>query len=315
MDDTDRRLLTLLQHEIPLRSRPFAILGEKIGIDGAEVLLRINRLKTNRLIRKIAGVFDTRKFGYKLQTAALRMNKEALESAAQAIAEFPAVLFCTARDHEWNLWITAAVPSWESSESAIRKAAQQAGVTDFRIFTDLQVVKRGGRILEPVAEPAPAFNSLEMQVIAALQDDLPLTDEPFAKIAHDLWINEAKLLEILSQLRERKIFHRISVSFFRKVHECNEALVIWQVPEEKQIEVALQLAYFDEVVFCARRTCDAVFPYNIHTLLQTPRSVSIEQAVRNLENQVGRGPRLELKTVQEYKKSRFKYFSEIGAPS
>ena len=309
MDDTDRRLLIFLQHEIPLRAQPFAAIGERLGMDGAEVLLRINRLKRNQAIRRISGVFDSKKFGYKRLTAAFHFEPAALQPAAQAIAENASVVSCTERNHFWNLWVTAAVPGWESAEAVLRRIEKQYG-SPMQLFQDLQIFKSGGQ-LQPLTEAiSHPLSALEMQVIAGLQEDLPLTDRPFERVAERLWITEAKLFETLHRLRERKILHRVSVSFSRKTQAPDELLVIWQVPEEKQAEAGFKFAYFDEVIFCARRASGPDFPYSLHTLFQSRRKTMLEAVLKQIEEQVGRGPKLELWTVKEYKKSRFIYFAE-----
>ncbi|MEY8000047.1 Lrp/AsnC family transcriptional regulator [Clostridium sp. Mt-5] len=64
MDEIDKRLLELIQNEIPIDKRPFKILGKKLLITEEEVLQRIDKLKEKGFIRRIGGIFDSRKLGY-----------------------------------------------------------------------------------------------------------------------------------------------------------------------------------------------------------------------------------------------------------
>ena len=53
MDDLDRQLLNRLQSDFPLTSAPYQLLGEELGLNEAEVLERIGRLKEQGIIRRI----------------------------------------------------------------------------------------------------------------------------------------------------------------------------------------------------------------------------------------------------------------------
>ena len=56
LDDLDRRLLVHIQEEFPLSERPFQALGEVLGADEDEVIGRIERLRDEGVIRRLAEV-------------------------------------------------------------------------------------------------------------------------------------------------------------------------------------------------------------------------------------------------------------------
>ena len=66
MDDTDRRLLNLVQEDFPLVARPFARIGERLELSEREVIDRILRLKEGRIVRQISAIFDSRMLGYRV---------------------------------------------------------------------------------------------------------------------------------------------------------------------------------------------------------------------------------------------------------
>ena len=67
MDDRDRLLLDELQNDLPLVAKPFAALGERIGMPEDEILERIERLRGEGVVRQMSAIFDTRRLGYKSQ--------------------------------------------------------------------------------------------------------------------------------------------------------------------------------------------------------------------------------------------------------
>ena len=57
------RLLAMVQEEFPLVKRPFQTLGEALGISEAETIVRLERLKSDGLIRRIGPIMDLEKIG------------------------------------------------------------------------------------------------------------------------------------------------------------------------------------------------------------------------------------------------------------
>ena len=63
MDDRDRLLLDELQNDLPLVARPFAALGDLIGMPEGENLERIEALRGEGVVRQMSAIFDTRRLG------------------------------------------------------------------------------------------------------------------------------------------------------------------------------------------------------------------------------------------------------------
>ncbi|MDP2728568.1 MAG: Lrp/AsnC family transcriptional regulator [Dehalococcoidia bacterium] len=113
LDDIDRRLLNLLQSGFPLTAKPFAALGESLGISEAETLERVQRLKAEKVIRQISAIFDSRALGYQTTLAAFRVPEDRLEEVAASVNEYPGVSHNYARNHRFNIWFTLSVPPGE----------------------------------------------------------------------------------------------------------------------------------------------------------------------------------------------------------
>ena len=59
MDATDKALLDIIQADFPLVPRPYAYLGEKLGIGEEEVLERVRRLREEHIIRRMGANFQS----------------------------------------------------------------------------------------------------------------------------------------------------------------------------------------------------------------------------------------------------------------
>ena len=53
MDTTDRRLLDALQMDFPLSPRPYAVIGEQLGLAEEEVGRRVQALRERGVIRRL----------------------------------------------------------------------------------------------------------------------------------------------------------------------------------------------------------------------------------------------------------------------
>ena len=99
MDDRDRQLLNLIQTRFPLVSRPYRGLGQLLGESELEIIERVRRLRSERIIRQISAIFDTKALGYKSSLVAMRVPSERLGEAARIINEHPGVSHNYERNH------------------------------------------------------------------------------------------------------------------------------------------------------------------------------------------------------------------------
>lgn len=124
MDDTDHRLLNRIQSDFPLVPRPFARLGEELGLSEDEVIRRVAALCREGLIRRIGPVLDPAKVGRLGALAAMNVPKGRLEAVAAAVSTFERVThnYERAPIHgtcPYNLWFTLTGESPEALAAAI----------------------------------------------------------------------------------------------------------------------------------------------------------------------------------------------------
>ena len=106
MDELDHRILQVLQDEFPLSEKPYEILAEKLGICCDELWQRTERLLDLGVIRRIGASLDSRKFCYHSTLAAISINADRVEQAAEVVGRYPEVTHSYLRDDEFNIWFT-----------------------------------------------------------------------------------------------------------------------------------------------------------------------------------------------------------------
>ena len=323
MDEKDRLLLTCLQNGLSLTPRPFGVWSAKMGLDSAELLVRIQRLKKEGTLGGIKALLDPRAFHYQSAWVAMRIGQE-LESHTEALWQHPGVIYGCEREHEFNVWFFITAPADHDLELHVR-CLEKLAEAQRTLFLPVRKVFKGIDLLSSLSAGAfPAMNERfekrqkacssdltpgEIEMIRELQEPFPLTDEPYQKIAGDLGITEAQVLERMKSLAAKGCLKRIG-SFLKTPAVIAEArtLVVWQIPEEKMERIGPEIAEFREVLYADRRPSHPEFPYSLYTMIRAETAAELEVVTRRMQDRIGKWPHRVLVTVRELKKEGMKYF-------
>src|SRR5579864_7860450 len=143
LDETDKRLLNLMQGRFPIAPRPYQQVAGEAGLEEAEVLGRVQRLLDERIIRQVTPIFDTRALGYSSMLVAAKVDPENPWRAAKIINEHPGVSHNYLRNHEFNIWFTIATEpdSPLGLDRTLEVLAELAGAESVRQLPTLKLFK------------------------------------------------------------------------------------------------------------------------------------------------------------------------------
>lgn len=127
-DDTDRKILDLLQNDFPLAVQPFQVMAETLQLSQDELIARIAAMKASGLIRRIGGILDSRRLGFYSTLCAVTVPEERIEEAARIINQQPGVTHNYLRDHAYNLWFTLTAPSRQESAEVLQALQADLGL-------------------------------------------------------------------------------------------------------------------------------------------------------------------------------------------
>lgn len=113
----------------------------------------------------------------------------------------------------------------------------------------------------------PSLTDKEKKVLLALIEGLPLVSRPYEEIAQKIGLTEEEVLASITTLKEKKIIRRLGATLRHNLvgYEGN-AMVAWQVPEERLDEVGPYLASQPFVTHCYVRKSYPDWPYNLYTM-------------------------------------------------
>lgn len=130
LDDMDRRLIVATQAGLPVTARPFAAVGEQLGIPAEEVIARFERLLDLGVVRRIAAVPNHYKLGYVANGMTVwEVPEDVIDEAGRILAALPYVSHCyrrPARPPEWPYTLFAMVHATDRAQVEARVAEMAA---------------------------------------------------------------------------------------------------------------------------------------------------------------------------------------------
>ena len=132
IDDLDKKLLNILQKEFPLSRKPFDLIGEQIGLNGSEVLTRVDRLVKDGFIRRIGPVLERKSMGYAAVLCGVRVKDDLLETFSQEVNALAGVTHNYEREGDLNVWFTIIQKDMKQIEHALGALEDKFNVKIYR---------------------------------------------------------------------------------------------------------------------------------------------------------------------------------------
>lgn len=105
LNATDRRLLAALEGGLPLVSRPYAVLAERVGLAEALVIERLQALVEAGVIKRLGLVVRHHEIGYRANAMTVWDVQDArVDALGKALAASPDVTLCYRRPRRLPAW-------------------------------------------------------------------------------------------------------------------------------------------------------------------------------------------------------------------
>jgi DNA-binding Lrp family transcriptional regulator len=331
LDETDKRLMNLLQSSFPIDPEPFALVASEAELELDDVLARTQRLLDGRIIREITPIFDTRALGYESMLVAAKVDSEHPQRAAQIVNSHPGVSHNYLRTHDFNLWFTIATPPDSElglhgtlevlmRETGAESMRELPTLTLFKINMNLEMEKGTEALTAAPVEAAPPreldaqpYDEDDKALIKALQGPMAAVERPYDEAAGELGISTEALLERLRSMVDRKILRRVAaILYHRRAGFSANGMGVWKVPDEQIMEVGARMASFRGVSHCYQRPTYEDWPYSVFTMAHGRSKEECDAVLDSIAEDCGIGPdgRATLYSSTEYKKIRLHYFTD-----
>ena len=128
MDDTDKKILNLIQTGFPVENRPYKTIGATAGVSEQEAFDRVKGMMDTGVIRRLGASFDSRGLGWTSTLCAMKVPPARIEEAAAVVSEYPGVTHNYERAHEFNLWFTLIAPDEETVAAILGEIERKCGM-------------------------------------------------------------------------------------------------------------------------------------------------------------------------------------------
>lgn len=332
MDEADRQLLDALRQDLPLTVEPWRELARRLGRSEEEVLRGVERLRTAGVIRRIGGVFDSARLGYRGTLLALAVAPGAADRAGEILAGHPGVSHCYLRDDEkYHLWATLAVSPHSAAgrDAVVAAMVRRTGATAYLNLPALRRFKlsaplaplRGSETESEIVSPSVeasvcgALRDEHRRAVRALQNDLAAVCRPFdAPAEAEGFASSEELLVWAAELRTLGLLRRLGAMVHsHAVGIGGNVLVAWCVSPGREAAAGWTAARNPAVSHVYLRESAPAWPYRLYTMIHGPSREEAARVVRALAAELGSPDRRELWTVREYKKTAVKLFTSDEA--
>ena len=328
LDDTDRRLMNLLQSRFAIDPRPYDGIAREAELDVAEVQARTQRLLDERIIREITPIFDTRALGYSSMLVAAKVDSEHPHRPAEIVNSHPGVSHNYLRTHDFNLWFTIATPPDSKLGLAgtlevlqeltgAESIRQLPTLTLFKINMNLEM-EGGTDALAAAVEAAPPreleaqpYDDTDIAVIRALQGPMEVSDRPYDAAAAEAGMTTDDFLQHLHGMVERKILRRVAaILFHRRAGFSANGMGVWRVPEDEIATTGGRMAAVRGISHCYQRPTYPDWPYSVFTMAHGRSKEECDAILDSIadEHDLHGDDRAVLYSSTEYKKVRLRYF-------
>jgi DNA-binding Lrp family transcriptional regulator len=144
----------------------------------------------------------------------------------------------------------------------------------------------------------------DREILAVLEDGLPLVPEPFGEIGKRLGLTSEEVLERVRKLQDARVIRRLRARINqRKLGITANALVAWNCDGKPAGRIGTFLASFPCVTHCyERRPIPGRWDYSLYTVHHGFSQTEVEEEISRLAGEVGLSRYLILFSTEEFKR-------------
>ncbi len=155
------------------------------------------------------------------------------------------------------------------------------------------------------------IDNKDIEIIKIIQESIPLTIKPFKDIAKKVNLTEEEVINRIKNMKKNGIIRRFgAILRHQKAGIRANAMIVWDIPDEKVEEIGKKFASFKEVSHCYERPKMEKWPFNVFTMVHGKSKDDCYKIAETLSQISGIKKYKLLFSEKEFKKSSMKYFLE-----
>lgn len=331
MSDLEKLILDIVQDNFPIQERPYLALSKILNehflqnvvanISEKVAFETVENLRKNGIIRRIGGVYDSKKLGLVSRLCACHIDCNYINNFAEVVNNIDAITHNYIRDNFYNVWFTIIAESEQSIFYIVDKLTKKCNLQNVHILPAQKMFKintvmkhsknvdkiKSQKICDNAAFLPQILTQNDKNRIRIVSGDLPHTLTPFAK-----W--NVNLNEILSDLQSKKMRRFGAILRHQKAGFKFNAMVCFDtnsIDNCPNVEYAGKiLAQKSYVTHCYERPIFENFSYNLYAMFHAESAIEIKNFIQEAARELNCKNYVVLNSVAELKKTSYKYFAD-----
>jgi DNA-binding Lrp family transcriptional regulator len=147
IDELDKRIIALIQGDLPLDPRPFAVMADQLGITEDEFMERVRSLKKEGVIRRFGATLYHQEAGFGANAmVAWLVPDEQVDEVGKVMADFREVTHCyqrrPQRDWKYNLYTMVHGDNEDACHQIAQRISQKTGMKEYALLFSRKEFKK-----------------------------------------------------------------------------------------------------------------------------------------------------------------------------
>jgi DNA-binding Lrp family transcriptional regulator len=134
-----------------------------------------------------------------------------------------------------------------------------------------------------------ALDEIDRKIIAATQQGLPITPQPYHVVAENIGEDVALVMQRMQAMLNQGVIRRIAAvpNHYRLGYRFN-GMTVWDIADDQIDEVGLQIGALDFVSHCYHRPRHLPdWPYNLFAMVHAQTEEAAMEQVRQIQRLLG----------------------------
>ena len=305
MEDLTEKLLNDFQRNFPLNPLPFEQIAKALNTSTEVVLDKIKELQSKGAVSRVGPVFSPNTVGVST-LAATSVPEKKIEWVAEVINRYAQVNHNYEREHHFNLWFVVTAENEDTLQQTLDNISQEIGykvlslplLKEYHIDLGFRMQLKDREDIDNV-DNSNSISShtlpIETQLASAedlieiIQSGLPLVARPYKEIAERLGWSEEMVIDKLKTMVDGGIIKRLGIVV--RHHELGyraNAMVVWDVADEKVDAIGKKLGMQDCVTLCYKRPrLLPEWPYNLFCMVHGRDRDDVLECIETMSEVLG----------------------------
>ena len=147
IDDIDKRIIRLIQEDLPMVLSPFAVLAKRAGLKEGEIIARIRKMKTKGIVRRFGATLRHQEAGFSSNAMiAWCVPEDRVDEVGKTLSRFKEVTHCylrkTPKGWRYNIYTMIHGESEQECTEIAKRMSREVGIEDYQLLFSKKEFKK-----------------------------------------------------------------------------------------------------------------------------------------------------------------------------